>query len=347
MADDLDPSAVKTIHNVFFASPEGKAFVKRGGAQPTGGSANNVLIREAEEWIAAAFEEYVATGIAPVGDPTIAAVFNQYAQMWQTLNPNKIAGQHIDPSIQGLFDSMTPEVHRGPAATFDVNEYRVLEAARIALQRAEEEAFRVHYYKRGRTLLERSINHPYLGMYPASYMWGKVLPELMRFLVRKPFGVDAPFAGLAMANHVYEAVQLELATDDSTVADLVESMPALTHFMQLMVPGTPWDIPVNAPAWTRRLAQNAWAGDEPNIGAAITDTVQYAFGPGRAPKDILAVAADLQKTVQSAAQMATGTYVPLAERKRVEAEQADLRNRGLLPPATPEPSRLQPGGVLQ
>jgi len=293
------------------------------------------------------FEEYSATGLTPGNEPTLNAVFNQYAQAWAVLNPNRVAGQAVDPGVQALFDNLTPEVHRGPSATFDVNEYRLLEAARVALERAEEEAFRVHYYKRGRTLLERSINHPYLGMYPASYMWGKVLPELTRFLVRKPFGVDAPFAGMQMANHVYEAIQLELATDDGMMADLVEEFPALVHFLQLMVPGTPWDIPVNAPAWTRRIAQDAWAGKDPDFGRAISDTVTYAFGPGRAPKDMLEWLGEVAGSGQRLGQMMTGEYIGPDERKAKEAELADLRSRGLLPPEAPAPTRLQPGGVLQ
>jgi hypothetical protein len=335
MADDLDPSAVRAIHDAWW-----KSLTKAEQGRFTEPTKHNVLVREAEEWMAHQFEEYSATGITPGNDPTMAAVFNQYAQMWQQLNPGKVAGAAIDPRVQAIFDSMNPQMHRGPSATFHVDEYRMMEAARIALQRAEDEAFRVHYYKRGRGLLERSINHPYLGLYPASYMWGKVLPELIRFLVRKPFGVDAPFAGLQMANHVYEAIQLELNTDDGTIKNMVAEFPELLRFLQLMVPGTPWDIPVNAPAWTRRLAQSSWEGKPADPAAAISDTVMYAFGPGRAPRDLWQFGTDVLGLASKAAEVATGQY------RSPEERLAETKAPGYVPPAPPPP-RLRPEGVIQ
>jgi hypothetical protein len=340
--DDLEPSAVKGIHEAYYKSAEGKAYLANGGTKPSGKYAHNRLAREAEEWMASQFEEWLATGVAPTG--TMNAVFNDYADWWAT---HKAAAPNVDPTLDAQFGRMNPEMHRGPKALYDVDEYRLMEVARQSLLRAEEEAFRVHYYKRGRTLLERSINHPYLGMYPASYMWGKVLPELMRFLVRKPFGIEAPFAGLAMTNHVFEAIQLEMNTDDGALANLVAEFPEMLRFLQLMVPGTPWDIPVNAPAWTRRIAQQAWEGQPTDLGAAITDTIQYAFGPGRAPKDVLEFAGEMAGAAQRAGQMMTGEYESLEAREKRTQEEAQLRRQGLLPPEQPEAPRLQVGGVLQ
>ena len=190
-SDDLDPSAVRTIHDAFFDSSDGKQYLANGGTKPTGRTANNHLVREAEEWTAYMFERYLASGLAP--NTTLQSVFNNYASWHNTFR----MFNDVDPNVATVLDQMTPELHRGPNATFNVDEYRIMEVLRMALLQAEEEAHRVHYYKRGRSWLERSINHPYLGMYPASYMWGKVLPEMIRFLVAKPFGVEAPMAGLA------------------------------------------------------------------------------------------------------------------------------------------------------
>jgi hypothetical protein len=248
---------------------------------------------------------------------------------------------NVNPALRDLFDKMTPEVHRGPPATFDIDHFRIMEAARIALQRAEDEAHRVHYYKRGRTVIERSINHPYLGLYPASYMWGKVLPELVRFLVRKPFGYDAPFAGLAAANHIWEGVQLSLATEEpSVIEELMGEFPELLHFIQLLVPGTPWDIPVNAPAWTRRVAQDAWQQKEPDIPAALTDTIMYSHGPGRAFKDIAAVTSDLGRLVSRASELATGQRPSLSSTP--EEMRAGLEGTAGTPPSGALDVRLEP-----
>ena len=347
-ADDLDPSGVAAIHDAYYTGVRKKDRPK----------SDNRLSVDAEEWAAGQFEEYSSTGLIG-GDlseeaaqvPQLAAIFNAYDDMRHAsgvVSPDltEAGAKALDTATNvqvGVRQGMRPELKRGPSATFDVDQFRMMEAARIALQAAEEEAFRVHYYKRGRTLLERSINHPYLGLYPASYMWGKVVPELMRFLVKKPFGIDAPFAGMQMANHVYNAIQLELATDnDGLMGNLILDFPEALRFLQLMVPGTPWDIPVNVPAWTRRLSQDAWQGKEADPGGAITDTIGYTFGPGRAPRDLSRVLEDAAGMGRRAMEMASGTYVSEAEKQK----QANMRKFMGLPPIPKEPegpTRLVPG----
>jgi hypothetical protein len=128
-------------------------------------------------------------------------------------------------------------------------------------------------------------------MYPASYMWGKVLPELTRFLLKKPFGVDAPFAGMAMANHVIQGFQLEVQTNQQ-LRDFLEQHPQTVRFFEMMVPGTPWDIPVNGPPWMRHFMEQEMEnrlreqrGLKPvqnDLSRIIGDTANYAVGAGRA-----------------------------------------------------------------
>ena len=284
-SDDLDPSAVNRLNAHYYS---------RVAKKKNPGKANS-LAPEVEEYYAQQFEAYAATGVAPEGP--MAPLFNAFADAYEN-----VYGEQAKPvakPVADVFGQIDQNVRSGPSATFDVDQFRINEAMRTSLQRADDEAWRVQYYKRGRTMLERTINHPYLGLYPFSYMWGKVLPEMVRFLVRKPFGIDAPFAGMQMANHVWEAVQLEMATGDPSDPNtkgefqkFVENYPEALRFLQLLVPGTPWDLPVNFPAWTRRIAQQAYKGKEVTpafLGGALTDTISYAFGPGRAPKDFLDV----------------------------------------------------------
>ena len=47
------------------------------------------------------------------------------------------------------------------------------QAARQVVRSSWEEAHGTQYYKHDRSMVERSINHPYIGLYPASYMWGE------------------------------------------------------------------------------------------------------------------------------------------------------------------------------
>jgi hypothetical protein len=136
-------------------------------------------------------------------------------------------------------------------------------------------------------------------MYPASYMWGQVLPQMIRFLVHKPFGVAAPLAGLQMAKHTMFYAQLMIQTNPD-LQQFVQDHPQSVRMLSLLLPGTPWDIPVNAPAWARHLAEDdaqnklrAEAGLKPqptDYGKVVSDTVNYAFGLGKglqSPIDIM------------------------------------------------------------
>lgn len=124
-----------------------------------------------------------------------------------------------------------------------------------ALRQSADDAFRLQYFGKTRTFLERSINHPFFGIYPASYMYGKILPELARFIAKEPFGIRTgaavyTFQDLAAAI----AVQRELDEDfDKMMEDLGHSEVA--WFLGYLVPSLPWDISAAAPAWMRDLAQ--------------------------------------------------------------------------------------------
>lgn len=180
--------------------------------------------------------------------------------------------------------------------SYDLQEEAAYQAARFALSRAEENAFTLHYYKRGRNFLERSINHPYFGLYPASYMWGKVLPELVRFLVKTPFGIDAPLGGLALSNNIYRQVMVQQQFDEDFRQQMIERTD-MFHLLALLTPALPWEIPVNAPLWTRRVAEadathvaELAAGDvdspmmDPDQFAKMTEEMlTYAFGPAQVP----------------------------------------------------------------
>jgi hypothetical protein len=279
-SDDLDESAVRSIHEAWV-----KAKRIPAANQP---KKHLQLTYDAAEWAADQIEEFAATGIAP--NPTIAAVFKAYGDVWRTaMGRDPKVNKRFGETLNKMLDT---KVVRGPSATFDVDQFRLMEAARTSLQRAAEEAFTVNYFKRGRTMLERSLNHPFLGMYPVSYMWGKVLPEMVRFMVRRPFGIDAPFGGVLLTNHVFEAMQMEISAHNEEYQDFVERFPEIVHILPLLLPGNPFDVPVNVPAWVRRISRDALEGKDPDIGSALTEHIQYTFGAGRAPVDMLGLVGD-------------------------------------------------------
>lgn len=147
----------------------------------------------------------------------------------------------------------------------------VWQAFRESFRQTSEQAFKTHYFNPKRGFFERTINHPYLGIYPASYMWGKVLPEFARFLLKRPFGLNAPLVGLAAYQRVQQSVVAALATDQE-LNDWVEksSKEGVLYLIAQLLPGTPENLPANAPAWARHLSNDL---------TDLKDNPRYKSGP--------------------------------------------------------------------
>jgi hypothetical protein len=217
-----------------------------------------------------------------------------------------VAAPEVSPEMRALMDEILNPPDRtvtktGPGSPvdigthYDLQEEAAYEAAHIALSRAEEDAFTLHYYKRGRSFVERSLNHPYFGLYPASYMWGKVLPELLRFLVKTPFGIEAPLGGLALSNNIYRQVMVQQQYDPEFRQQMIDRTD-MFHLLALMTPALPWEIPVNAPLWARRVAEadathqaelasgdaSSPMMDPEQFGKLTQEMLGYAFGPANA-----------------------------------------------------------------
>jgi hypothetical protein len=158
-------------------------------------------------------------------------------------------------------------------------------AARVVIE-AEDAAFTNTHFHRGRTAMERSLNHPYMGIYPSSYMWGKVLPEMIRGLALNPFGIpipgisigyDAagkglgkfirpseapllpggtglPGMGFVNANRVYGSVMQQQETDPE-FNEWMEERKDMWRALAMLLPAVPWDVPANFPLWMRRFSE--------------------------------------------------------------------------------------------
>ena len=283
----LDPSAERQLVNAYNAA--------HGLAGPRGKYAKRKLTRQVEEWVAAEFEKFAA-GQGTTKTAEFYPIFKAFGE-WAKNDPGmKAAGTgKIDPT----FAKVMNEMQDVPSGFQNLDEYRLMETARISLLKAEEQAHSTAYYRRGPNWMMRSMNHPYLGLYPASYMWGKVLPELTRFLLKKPFGLNAPLGGLQMYNHVHRGIAEQFYTDES-LNQFVEDHPDTVRFLTMMLPGNPVEMPVNLPVVARRAmehdAENRMrqlAGQEPedfDLAGAVGDMASYAVGfaqlPDRAGKMI-------------------------------------------------------------
>jgi hypothetical protein len=271
--------------------------------------------RETSEHFADEFGKWLATGEAK--NPKMRDAFAYFRKVlirifeWAKANPKA----KVSPELEQLFNDLTMPIQRerealANAVPFDATDEMMHAAGIQSVVDAEDAAFTNVQFRRNRSWLERSVNHPYMGMYPASYMWGKVAPEMVRALSVNPFGLPVPFLtkpvkingveyglhgspfyGFVNANRVQNAIELQKDSDPEFNANVNDPKndKVFRNFM-MFLPASPWDAPANFPLWSRRVAEyGAETIDEPltkqgkpkefNIAKTGSEIVSYAFGP--------------------------------------------------------------------
>jgi hypothetical protein len=138
-------------------------------------------------------------------------------------------------------------------------EEKVFRAFQTSYSTALETANRVAYYNPNRSFFERSINHPFLGFYPYSYMFKKILPEMVQFLFKTPFGATAPGAGYQAYMHVRDYVEEQIETD-YYFRKTLENNDQVMFMVSQLFPGVPWDITALPPAWARAVTKSTVGG---------------------------------------------------------------------------------------
>jgi hypothetical protein len=135
----------------------------------------------------------------------------------------------------------------------------------------------LQYFATQRSWLERSINHPYLGIYPYSYMTRKAIPAMMRlmFLTPGPNGKILPLTGLNAWGDLVEWADNRSNTDSSFLDQLAID-DAFLYILQTVIPVTPDSMGfATIPTYIKRtLVQPAARGKEIGIG----DFAEGIFG---------------------------------------------------------------------
>lgn len=117
----------------------------------------------------------------------------------------------------------------------------------IAGRTAADEAFRVHFFNPYRSAFERSINHPLLGVYPASWAY-KAAQEWVRFLFNnETFGLNMHMTPVVAINNIVDAQNVAFAqTNPDTLEHYTGRQGPLgsTFFIfNLLMPGDWSSIP--------------------------------------------------------------------------------------------------------
>jgi hypothetical protein len=141
--------------------------------------------------------------------------------------------------------------------------YEAIDAFKYAFDRGAKVANRSIYYAQEIPYIVRSFNHPFLGVYPLSYMTTKIIPEFSRALfTRIPFvpantpliGGERLGAGFNAYREISESVQQELEYGDEGLINFINSQPDLLYFINMLFPAIPSQIGFSVPAWIRKSA---------------------------------------------------------------------------------------------
>lgn len=175
----------------------------------------------------------------------------------------------------------------GSAIPYNQMSASVVDGLANSFKQAERDAFKLLYYARDRTWLERTVNHMFFGIYPASYMWGKVLPEIVNAVVREPFGLKTG-AGIV----AWHDLQMSLAAQleyDPKLGEMLEAgrENGLAWMLMYMLPAEPWNLGAGMPPPLQKIA-NAALENQARVDA------------GRKPKEIDMWKIGVESTVDKA-----------------------------------------------
>lgn len=175
---------------------------------------------------------------------------------------------HAGDDLRGQFDEM-----------YASDDWAALSGLiRANMRSAGQEAFGVHFFAPYRSALERSINHPLLGLYPASWSL-KAAREWARFLYNnRTLGIDigmAPAQAIAQVVHAQHAAFAE--SEGEELDDWLSNRGPLgspIFIFNLLMPGDWSALPFAASRTIRDYTRPVLAGDDlPDAGMILANNV--------------------------------------------------------------------------
>lgn len=206
-------------------------------------------------------------------NPDIEGITRSFSQWAQAMKAEQF-GQNVRGEIGDLISGLAANVPTDGAFHYNRSEALVQQLIAQNIKLAERDAFRLAEMSTQRTVASRTLNHPLFGMYPTSYMWGKVFPEIVKFLAKEPFGFESPIAGLTLARvQMSIAAQREFDPEfDYMMEKLGESETAFA--IDYATPSLPWsDFRAALPLWFRNWMEKVSEGKDVDPWQLVQDAL--------------------------------------------------------------------------
>jgi len=120
-----------------------------------------------------------------------------------------------------------------------------------SLVRATRIADRMQYFSPYRSWFERSINHPFLGIYPYSYMTQKAIPAILTLMFAPRIG-GWVHPGMGYINYMrFREMVMENAEGNDDFISQILTSPELGWALNIMIPAMPENLGFSAPTWVK------------------------------------------------------------------------------------------------
>ena len=269
-------SAVARIREQRVAEWNAELAVTKPGARPK--------IRKQDKWIVDLSERMASAQAEGVRLPGLDAAVTA-VKSGQTLTPEQ---------VNAISNGLAPFIYKRGAMKQFIDSVAQMHAV------AAKRSFKEQMYSTFKGALERTFNHPFMGPYPVSYMYGKVLPAFFDALFKyAPFTSEfAPFAGVYRLDKFSDYIATELETNDE-LYDYVMKRPPLLMFLSGLLPGWPTDIGASLPYWfrdgvMRPVAEGNFEDIPGRTAEAVGTTLTRQFGPAQTVIRTIDAVTDIQ-----------------------------------------------------
>lgn len=193
-----------------------------------------------------AVKDRMASGV-PHENPEVEGYFQHFSAWMQKANIHGALTENSRKLLNDLVDKV-PTVNATP---FNRTQAMILRNMDEKLATLKDDAFMLAEMSNKRTVAMRTINHPLFGLYPAAYMWGKVLPQTIKYMARNPYGLTYDI------NQVQRSIATMREYDPTLNAQFGKvDRSALMFALGYLTPSLPWeDMRVGASPLVRDITE--------------------------------------------------------------------------------------------
>lgn len=299
VTDNLHPSMKARLLDAFETGITGKNGLiekaQAAGDQVAMRDLNRIVEELRGGWTPAADAKFKDLVLRRIGgevieNPEVERAVRYFSKYLQELNPKVLGGEELK--------YIAESIPVAGASEYDMTQAVLMNTLNQNFRLAEKDAIRLAHMPTERSVLDRSLNHPFFGMYPSSYWFGKVLPETFRFIAREPFGIHTG-AGVQAYYKVQNTAALQSQYDEG-MAGLYDQFgkSAIVSLFSYLSPGMPWeDIKMSLPPYMKVAAKDGlditkmtqkefdtmsperWMSHFLDAGAEVGDVVRGVISP--------------------------------------------------------------------